>query len=247
MRYERIKEGIFIARPNRFIANVEIDGETHKVHVKNTGRCKELLIPGVKVYLEDFREDLRQRKTEFSLVAVEKIMETGEPLLINMDSQAPNKAVAEALASGRISLPNMEGKLTAILPEKTFGASRFDFYVEKYCEQGEEIHHKKAAYIEVKGVTLENHGLAKFPDAPTLRGVKHLEHLIKAHEEGFEAFIIFVIQMKRINCFTPNYETHFQFGETLKLAKKAGVHILAYDCHITPDSIKIGLEVPVVL
>ncbi|MEG2199803.1 MAG: DNA/RNA nuclease SfsA [Anaerovorax sp.] len=249
MKYKQIKKGTFLARPNRFMAQVEIDGVVHSVHVKNTGRCKELLIGGVTVYLEDFEEDMRQRKTRFSLVAVEKIRETGEKLLVNMDSQAPNKAVAEALKDGTIVLPGMNGRLRTILPEKTFGASRFDFYAEAIEEPQRNggCCHKKAAYIEVKGVTLEDHGLAKFPDAPTLRGVKHIEHLMKAHREGFQAYIIFVIQMQTIHTFTPNYVMHPQFGDALKGAKKAGVHILAYDCAITPNSMKIGVEVPIVL
>lgn len=249
MNYKKVKEGIFLSRPNRFVAHVCIEGENHTVHVKNTGRCKELLLEGVTVYLEDFSQDMRQRKTRFSLIAVEKMLKDGTVLLINMDSQAPNKVVGEALKDGSIRLPQLSPSLQLVQAEKTFGSSRFDFYVEgkKDTSKVECKGIPCRAYVEVKGVTLELDGLAKFPDAPTLRGVKHIEHLIKAREAGFCAYLVFVIQMKGMYAFTPNEETHPEFAQALKTAKKAGVHILAYGCDVTRDSMKIGLEVPVVL
>ena len=226
MRYSSIKDAIFLARPNRFVAQVLLDGQELTVHVKNTGRCKELLIPGTDVYMEDFAGRMRSRRLRYSLIAVTK-----GNTLINMDSQAPNKVVAEALHSGTIQLPEMS-ELKAIKAEKTYGSSRLDFYVEDICG--------RQGFIEVKGVTLEEDGIAMFPDAPTERGVRHTEELCKAVSEGFCAYIVFVIQMKGIELFTPNYRTHAAFGESLKKASACGVHILCFDCLVTPGSITAG-------
>jgi sugar fermentation stimulation protein A len=189
VRYKKVQRGIFLSRPNRFVAHVLIDGKEHIVHVKNTGRCREILQPEATVYLEDFTEDLRSRKTRYSLVAAEKpdlACESGYRM-INIDSQAPNRAVAEALESGIIRLPGFESGLKRIKAEHIFGSSRFDFFVEG--RNGEK------ALIEVKGVTLEDQGIVRFPDAPTERGVRHIYELMKALDEGYKAFVIFVVQM----------------------------------------------------
>ena len=243
MKYEKIKEAKFIERINRFVAKVELPGgEVTRVHVKNTGRCKELLLPGTKVYLEDFEGRMGTRRMQYSLVAVEKAsgQETGqESMLINMDSQAPNKVVQEALSEGRICLPGMSSVSDAaklmIKPETKYGDSRFDFYVEAGDKRG---------FIEVKGVTLEEKGHARFPDAPTERGVKHINELVRAHGEGYEAYILFVVQMKGMRDVAPNDLTHPQFGEALAKAAKAGVNILAYDCLVTPGSLTINNPIP---
>ncbi|NLB42338.1 MAG: DNA/RNA nuclease SfsA [Clostridiales bacterium] len=230
MRYNDIISGIFLKRPNRFIAHVMIDGREEIAHVKNTGRCRELLIPGVMVYLQQHNNP--KRKTRFSVIAVQK----GE-LLVNMDSQAPNKVMLEALSQG-LSLPGLMKPYTNIKPESVYGNSRFDFYVEAGQQE---------AYLEIKGVTLEDGGVAKFPDAPTERGVKHVRGLIEAANAGFLAYIIFVVQMKGISYMTPNDVTHEAFGEALREAHKAGVTILAYDCLVTPDTLQIDKAVPVIL
>lgn len=230
MRYNDIISGIFLKRPNRFIAHVMIDGREEIAHVKNTGRCRELLIPGVMVYLQQHNNP--KRKTRFSVIAVQK----GE-LLVNMDSQAPNKVMLEALSQG-LSLPGLMKPYTNIKPESVYGNSRFDFYVEAGQQE---------AYLEIKGVTLEDGGVAKFPDAPTERGVKHVRGLIEAANAGFLAYIIFVVQMKGISYMTPNDVTHEAFGEALREAHKAGVTILAYDCLVTPDTLQIDKVVPVIL
>ena len=220
MKYEKIAEAKFIKRENRFVAEVRLpDGETAKVHVKNTGRCRELLLPGSTVYLEDYDGRMGNRKMRFSLVAVRKAVKDGSDLLINMDSQAPNKAVGEALSDDRIRLPGFEDQNLHIQPEVGYGDSRFDFYIEAEGKRG---------FIEVKGVTLENDGHARFPDAPTERGIKHINELIRAHEEGYEAYLIFVVQMEGMKDVSPNDETHPQFGEALAKAEAAGVKILAY-------------------
>ena len=240
MRYKKIKEAIFLSRPNRFIANVMIDGKKETVHVKNTGRCKELLLEGVKVYLEDHGEDQRARKTRYSLIAVEKKILAGEEernLLINIDSYAPNRAVGEALAEGRIILPGLSSRLSLIKAEATYQASRFDFYVED--ENGVK------AFLEVKGVTLEDQGIVRFPDAPTERGVKHVKELCEALENDYKAFIIFVIQMKGLLYFEPNDETHPAFGDALRQASDRHVEILAFDCDVTKESMKLGEKVEV--
>ena len=221
MKYRQIIEGRFLERPNRFIAYVEIPGvsEREKVHVKNTGRCKELLVPGARVYLE--KSSNPERSTAYDLVAVRK----GERM-INMDSQAPNKAVGEFLSEGGL-FPDIK----LIRPECKYGNSRFDFYVE-YAD--------KKAFIEVKGVTLENDGVVSFPDAPTERGSKHLRELCECLKEGYEAYVFFVIQMKDILYFTANADHDPVFARTLKEAHSEGVRILAYDCDVTEDEMKIG-------
>ncbi len=223
MRYQRVIPGKFLSRPNRFIALVEVGGETVVAHVKNTGRCKELLVPGVTVYLQ--RADAPARKTLYDLIAVEK-----GSLLINMDAQAPNKVFAEWARSG--VLPG----LTLLRPETTWGSSRFDFYWESAAEKG---------FVEVKGVTLERDGGAYFPDAPTERGVKHLKELTAARQQGYQAAVCFVIQMKGVDFFSPNDETHPEFGDTLRMAARSGVDIWAYDCLVTPDTLSIDAGVPV--
>lgn len=222
MKYSNIKEGIFLSRPNRFIAEVEVDGITETVHVKNTGRCKELLQKGNLVYL--FKSDNPNRKTKYDLVAVRKQREGKSSLLINMDSQIPNDVAEEWLKKCGMFSEN-----AVIRREVFFNKSRFDLYVE----DGE-----RNAFIEVKGVTLENDGVASFPDAPTERGIKHLNELIEAKKSGYEAYILFVIQMKEIHLFKPNRERHPQFADALKKAHGEGVKILVTDCAVTEDSIK---------
>ena len=231
MRYGKIVPGIFHSRPNRFIAMVEPEGEPlQKVHVKNTGRCKELLVPGCTVYLEEGSNP--DRKTKYSLVAVEK----GD-LLINMDSQAPNKAAGEWLAAH--PLPQI-GKLPVkIKPEYTFGKSRLDFCLE--YDDG------SRALVEVKGVTLEQDGLLLFPDAPTQRGVKHLRELAAAVDDTTHCCVLFVAQMKQVHTFAPNRATHPEFADALAQAAKAGVQVLCYDCVVTPKSMKLDAPVKVEL
>lgn len=227
MRYERIQKAAFIERPNRFIAYAELNGKKETIHVKNTGRCAELLRPGAVIYVQESENPAR--KTKWDLIAVEK----GERL-INMDSQIPNSVVREWIEQG-----NLFPGVTLIKPETTYGNSRFDLYVE--TEEGRRI------FIEVKGVTLEEDGVCRFPDAPSERAVKHLEELIQAGKEGYETYVFFVIQMKGVRYFTPNTDTHPAFAETLKKAKAAGVQILAYDCEVTPESILVREPVEVVL
>lgn len=226
MKYRNIVQAEFIDRVNRFVAHVKIGGRQETVHVKNTGRCRELLQKGAKVYLE--KSDNPNRSTAFDLVAVEK----GERL-INMDSQAPNKVVEEWLYTKEL-FPD----LILVRPETKYGNSRFDFYVETESEK---------IFIEVKGVTLENESVVSFPDAPSQRAVKHVEELIKAKQDGFRVFVIFVIQMKNVSYFTPNAATHEAFAKALKEAARAGVEILAYDCEVTADSLQIRRSVPVYL
>lgn len=225
IKYGSIAEGRFISRPNRFIAHVEIDGREETVHVKNTGRCRELLVPDSKVILEKAPEG-SARKTAYDIIAVYK-----NGMLINMDSQSPNKAVMEFI-------PKLFEGVTLIRPETTYGSSRFDFYIEA----GE-----RKIFMEVKGCTLEENGICRFPDAPTERGVKHINELVKAVEEGYETYIFFVIQMNKARYFTPNRETHPQFAEALKMASQKGVNILAYTCTVTPDSMEIDKPCRVVL
>ena len=238
MKYGKIVKAKFIERENRFVARVELpNGKVSKAHVKNTGRCRELLLPEADVYLEDHADHMGNRKMRYSLIAVRKAVAGGGQILINMDSQAPNKVVGEALADGQIRLPGFEDSMGQLLikPETRFGDSRFDFYVEQVDTGGE----KRKAFIEVKGVTLEDDGHARFPDAPTERGVKHINELIRAYEEGYDAFIIFVVQMEGVKDVSPNYDTHPQFGEALAKAQKAGVKILAYDCLVEPNSLDV--------
>ncbi|MBQ8203469.1 MAG: DNA/RNA nuclease SfsA [Clostridia bacterium] len=222
MKYSNIVKGEFLSRPNRFIAKVNIDGETHTVHVKNTGRCKELLVSGATVYLE--KSSNPHRKTAFDLVAVEKKRDK-DTLLINMDSQVVNDVAEEWLRRG-----NLFSADAKIRREVTYNKSRFDFYIED---------NDKKAFLEVKGVTLENGGIASFPDAPTERGIKHLCELESALGEGYEAYVLFVIQMKGVSVFKPNDLTHKAFGDTLRTVSESGVKVIAVDCNITPDSIEI--------
>lgn len=203
-----------------------IDGEVETVHVKNTGRCKELLVPNAKVYL--FVSDNPNRKTKYDLIAVEKVTDRGV-LLVNMDSQVPNDVVAEWLKKGELF-----SAYVAIKREVKFENSRFDFYVE----DGE-----RKAFVEVKGVTLENDGVVSFPDAPTERGVKHINELISCLEKGYEAYIIFVVQMKGAHKFEPNETHHKEFADALNIAREKGVKVLVYDCIVTPDSIEIDEKI----
>lgn len=248
MQYVNIVPAKFISRPNRFIAHVDIDGVDTVVHVKNTGRCKELLVPGCKVYLE--KSSNEARKTPYDLIAVEKVVPT-QTILINMDSQAPNKVAGEWILANKERFP----EVTFLKPEFTFGNSRFDFYVE-YKGAGRTKAEKAKLhkmFIEVKGCTLEFDGHAKFPDAPTERGVKHLTELAEilrdgvAAEDGtpFECGILFLIQMKGCHKFSPNVATHPEFGVALRAARDAGVHIFVYDCKVTPDT--LIADVPVTL
>ncbi len=226
MNYDNIKKGRFLNRPNRFIAQVEIDGEEHTVHVKNTGRCKEILVPNAEVFLEKSSNPLR--KTQYDLIAVYK-----GKTLVNMDSQTPNKVVFEWLKAGGL-LKNP----TFIKPETKYGDSRLDFYLENEDEK---------MFLEVKGVTLEIDGTAKFPDAPTERGRKHLGELIKAKQNGYRSAVIFVVQMKGCKCFMPNNENDPEFAKELKRAYESGVEIIAVDCIVTPDSMTIDKRIEVSL
>jgi sugar fermentation stimulation protein A len=225
MQYETMTKGVFIERPNRFIARVLIDGEEALAHVKNTGRCKELLIPGAAIYLEDHIQKMGTRKLRYSLIAVEK-----GNLLVNMDSQAPNEIVAEALALGNLSLPGMTPPI-AFQREQTYGSSRLDFLVEDSLG--------RIGYIEVKGVTLEENRFCRFPDAPTERGRKHLEELQRAVGEGFVGYVVFILQMRGIISFRPNDEMDPAFGNALRRAASAGVVVLAYDCEVTGSTLAI--------
>ena len=224
MHYHQVEKGVFLARPNRFIAHVELGGELVVCHVKNTGRCRELLIPGAEVWLE--RGENPARKTAWDLIAVRK----GERL-INMDAQAPNKVFA-------LFAPHFAEGVTRIRPEYTYGDSRLDFCLET----PEGLH-----LVEVKGVTLEENGHARFPDAPTERGIKHLRELMRAVEEGHRASAVFVIQMEDVTDFAPNDVTHPAFGAALRQAAAAGVDVVAFNCRVTPDSLEILGRVPVVL
>jgi len=230
MKYLNVVCGTFLKRPNRFIAHVMVNGREEIAHVKNTGRCRELLIPGETVYLQV--HDNQNRKTKYSLIGVQK-----GSMLINIDSQAPNKAMLEFLSQKR-SLPGLEHPVNQIRPEVVYGGSRFDFQISAGTQQ---------AFIEVKGVTLEQDGAAKFPDAPTERGVKHVHELIRAAADGYAAYIVFIVQMKGIRYVTPNDVTHKEFGLALREAEKAGVSILAYDCCVSPDEMIIDSQIPVVL
>lgn len=226
MKYSKITEGRFISRTNRFVATVEIDGIPTTVHVKNTGRCRELLVPGAIVYLAV--PDNPARKTKHDLIAVNK-----NGLLINMDSQIPNDIAAEWLPGSGLFSPD-----AIIRREVTCGKSRFDFMI---CE-GE-----KTSYLEVKGVTLETDGVARFPDAPTERGAKHLRELTALAKQGIGAYVLFVIQMKRIRELRPNDTMDPAFGAALREAAQAGVVIRAVDCIVTPESIMADREVKIVL
>ena len=223
MVYENMCPGIFQDRPNRFIAHVEIDGAVETVHVKNTGRCRELLTPGAKVWCQ--RSANPARKTKYDLICVEK-----GPYLINMDSQAPNQAVKEWLLGGGL------GKIEDLRPETVHGDSRFDFAFRKEGRQ---------CYLEVKGVTLEQDGVCAFPDAPTERGAKHLRGLQRAVAEGCVCYALFVIQMRPVLYLHPNDTTDPAFGKALREAAAGGVYVLAVDCQVTPDSMTVGGPVEV--
>jgi sugar fermentation stimulation protein A len=216
MQYSDIKQARFLSRPNRFIAHIELDGQEETAHVKNTGRCKELLITGATVFIQ--KVDSASRKTQYDLIAVCK----GDRL-INMDSQAPNKIFAEFVRAG-----NLFENVTLIKPETRYKDSRFDFYIEA----GD-----RKIFVEVKGVTLEEDGVVLFPDAPTQRGVKHLDELRSAKAKGYEAYAVFIVQMGDVLYFTPNDKTHEAFGDALRKAASAGVNVLAIDCEITESSI----------
>ena len=226
MQYANVRPAVFLSRPNRFIAKVELDGQEETVHVKNTGRCKELLIPGRTVWLEEgFNPN---RKTRYDLIAVDK-----DGLLVNMDAQAPNKVFAEWAQDG-----NFVPGLSLLRPETTWGKSRFDFYWEAGVRRG---------FVEVKGCTLEDNGYCRFPDAPTERGVKHLNELASCMADGYEAAVCFVIQMEGMKSFSPNDITHPAFGDALRAAHAAGVQVLAMGCHVEPDRLEMTHSIPVVL
>ncbi len=218
MHYENVTAGRFLDRPNRFIAHVEVNGRPETVHVKNTGRCKELLIPGAEVYLTE--PGTPGRKTKYDLIAVRK----SNGILFNIDSQAPNKVVREWLETQGFDL---------LQPEHTFGSSRLDFYMER----GEE-----KFLMEVKGCTLEVDGIGYFPDAPTARGVKHLKELTHAVSEDYHAIAAFVVQMDGVTEVRPNVATDPDFGAVLEEAESAGVRVLALPCHVEPDELKIVIN-----
>lgn len=222
MNYNNIVKGEFVDRPNRFIANVLINGRTEVCHVKNTGRCKELLIRGATVYLQ--KADNPNRKTQYDLIAVQK----GERL-INMDSQIVNYVALEHLS-------HLFNNVNYVKPEYKYGNSRFDIYVETVTEK---------IFVEVKGVTLENDGVVRFPDAPTERGIKHLKELQKAVTEGYKAYVMFIVQMDNVQYFEPNRITHPEFADTLKEVSEKGVNIMAFQCDVAPESIKIKNQIPV--
>lgn len=224
MKYLKTVSATFIERPNRFIAKVDLEGEEVTVHVKNTGRCKEILIPGVEVILS--HSDNPNRKTAYDLISAYK----GD-MLINIDSQAPNEVYKESLSKGQIYKDPV-----SVRSEVVHGDSRFDFFIEK----GEE-----KIFTEVKGVTLEKDGKVLFPDAPTERGVKHLRGLANCISEGYKASAVFVVQMSEAEFFTPNYEMHEEFGTALEDAVSVGVEVAAYTCNITEDSLDLAQRIPI--
>lgn len=226
MRYDNIKQATFLVRKNRFICDVEIDGKVFQCHVKNTGRLKELLVSGTPCFVQE--TDKAERKTKYSLIAIQKGSE-----VVNIDSQAPNKVFYEWAKSGKF----IEG-ISFIKPEKTYGNSRFDCYIEA---------EERKIFIEIKGVTLEKNGIAMFPDAPTERGVKHLKELCECIKDGYEAYIVFVVQMKGVHAFSPNRETHPEFADALCECKRKGVNILCVDCNVTPETLEISKNIIVEL
>lgn len=225
MKYENMVPGTFLSRPNRFVAHVQIDGNVEIVHVKNTGRCRELLPEGAQVWCQE--SDNPSRKTKYDLICVQK-----GNRLINMDSQAPNAAAGEWLRNGGF------GAVTDVRPEVKFENSRFDFAFQK---------DGKPCFMEVKGVTLENDGICAFPDAPTVRGAKHLRELAQAAQAGYGAYVLFVIQMENVRYLHPNDTTDPEFGAALRQAAEAGVKVLAMDCRVACDSMILQKEVPVCL
>ncbi len=228
MKYSNIVSGTFINRPNRFIAEVEIDGKMGIAHVKNTGRCREILLPGTEIYLQHVAS--ATRKTQYSLISARK-----GNLLINIDSQVPNQVVYDAIVHHEI---NEFQNIISVKREVTYNQSRFDLYFETKTEKG---------FIEVKGVTLEKDSIAMFPDAPTERGTRHILEMIDAVKEGYKGYLFLLIQMKGCHSFEPNAITDPKFAETLKLASDNNVQILAYDCNVTEDSIDISDRIPVVI
>lgn len=223
MNYGEMVEGTFLSRPNRFIAHVRIGEREEICHVKNTGRCRELLVPGARVWCKF--DPSEKRKTHYDLICVEK-----GSRMVNMDAQAPNRAAGEWLASGGL------GQLTALRAEDRYGDSRFDF---SFCKDG------KQCYLEVKGVTLEQDGVVSFPDAPTERGAKHLRGLIRAKEAGLGAYVLFVIQMEDVRWFRPHEETDPAFAKALREAQAAGVEVLAMDCRVTPETMELRSPVEI--
>ncbi|MEE0868088.1 MAG: DNA/RNA nuclease SfsA [Clostridia bacterium] len=224
MKYDNILPAVFISRPNRFIAEIEVEGKREICHVKNTGRCRELLDEGTRIYVQKW--DNTARKTKYDLISVYKGQE-----LINIDSQAPNKVFGEWVTdSGFFKNINL------IKPECRYKNSRFDFYIEA---DGRKI------FAEIKGVTLEENGIVMFPDAPTQRGVKHIKELCECVDDGYEAYIFFVIQMQNCSFFIPNRKTHPEFADTLIEAKKKGVYINALNCTVKPDELKIDMPVEI--
>ena len=226
MKYGKVIPAELLDRPNRFIAEVRVGSRIEKVHVKNTGRCRELLVPGCRCYLSDSGNP--SRKTRYDLIAVRK-----GKLLINMDSQIVNDAAEEFLKKGTF-FP----KTAVIRRETTFGTSRFDFYIESG---------PRKIFLEAKGVTLENDGVVSFPDAPTERGVKHLNELVSALKQGYESYVLFIVQMRNVRLFRPNDATDPEFGAALRRAVRAGVKILAVTCRVTPGSITVDSPLPVEL
>lgn len=227
MEYSKIVEGIFLKRPNRFVAEVLINGEKETVHVKNTGRCKELLAPKAKIILEDCSHN-KNRKTKYSIIAVWK-----DNMLVNMDSQVPNKVVFDAVKQGKIH--NLY-HISNIKREVTFGNSRFDIYFENDNKKG---------FIEVKGATLEKDGISMFPDAPTDRGTKHVLEMIEAVKNNYRGIIFFLIQMKGPHQFKLNWKMDPKFSEAVKYASENGVEVVAYDSVVTPNSISIGNKIEI--
>lgn len=228
MKYNNIVKGIFVSRPNRFVAQVTVNGKVETVHVKNTGRCKELLIENAAVYLEDFEGRMGTRKLRYSLIAVEKLKADGCTELINMDSQAPNAVIREEFEKSGLIFRS----------ECKYNNSRFDFYFERDGAKG---------FLEVKGVTLEDNGICRFPDAPTERGVKHLTELVEAKKNGYLAAVLFLVQMENARHFEPNDETHPQFGQALRKADAEGVKILCYGCKVKPDELILDEKIPIIL
>ena len=234
MRYAHIRKAIFLDRPNRFIAHVLLDDKRETVHVKNTGRCKELLLPNATVYLEESENP--SRKTKYDLISVEKC--TGKTQLINMDSQAPNKVAREWINQNKTYFP----ELKLLKAEYTLGDSRFDFYAEYKDNEG--LEHKML--IEVKGVTLEIDNVALFPDAPSLRGLKHVRELTSLTQSGqYESMILMIVQMSGCKYFTPNRQTHADFADALKTAHEKGVKVVAVECQVSPESLVTKDEIEV--
>ena len=235
IQYATIYPARFLSRPNRFVAQVLLEGEIVTVHVKNTGRCRELLRENALVYLTGSKNN--SRKTKYDLIAVEKARAGCPPLLVNLDAQAPNRVFREWALSGQF-----QPDLTLLRPEQRWGHSRFDFYWEAGTPQN-----CRRGFVEVKGVTLEEAGHARFPDAPTERGCKHVEELIACQAEGYEAALCFVIQMEGMRCFSPNDDTHPAFGAALRRAVRSGVQVFAQGCTVAPDRLEITGPVKVVL